>query len=247
MTDDRAASDIVAELVELRRELKDLRGTALERASRLPTGTITKTLATIPPTGALLCDGGTKLRADYPALWQWVADHNALGFGPGNGTTTFTLPNMQGRFVVGAGTLGGDVYAPGAVGGSTLKTLTDDELPQHSHTTNGGGSHSHGGGTGGGGAHEHGGGTDLDGGHGGHTPTAITNVAAGPDMGVVAWNATGATLPQHNHGITTDNEPSHGHSITGENNHTHTVNNAGLGAPFDGRPTYFACNFVIWT
>lgn len=39
----------------------------------------------------------------------------------------------QGRFIVGAGTLGADSYAVGAIGGSARHTLTISEMPNHDH------------------------------------------------------------------------------------------------------------------
>lgn len=50
------------------------------------------------PTGWLFCDGSAVSRADYPLLF------NAIGtlWGEGDGSTTFNLPNLQGRTPVGA-------------------------------------------------------------------------------------------------------------------------------------------------
>lgn len=106
--------------------------------ARLPTGTPQWTFATIPPPGTLLLQGQTVLRADYPALWQWSIARAAVGFGPGDGSTTFTLPNVQGRILIGAGTLGADTYAAGATGGAATRTLATGNLPLHDH-----GPHSH--------------------------------------------------------------------------------------------------------
>lgn len=43
------------------------------------------------------------------------------------------LVAAQGRFIVGAGALDGDSYAPGDTGGSARHALTVDELPEHRH------------------------------------------------------------------------------------------------------------------
>jgi len=43
------------------------------------------------------------------------------------------LNAAQGRFIVGAGTLDGDSYAPGDTGGSARHALSVDELPEHRH------------------------------------------------------------------------------------------------------------------
>ena len=48
----------------------------------------------------------------------------------GNGQTTFALPNFQGRTPVHVG--GG--FTQGQAGGETSHTLTQGEMPQHTHT-----------------------------------------------------------------------------------------------------------------
>lgn len=52
----------------------------------------------------------------------------------GNGTTTFGLPDLQGRTVVGAGQGPGlSMYALGQKGGFESTTLTLNQMPGHSH------------------------------------------------------------------------------------------------------------------
>jgi microcystin-dependent protein len=52
----------------------------------------------------------------------------------GNGTTTFALPNLSGRRVVGAGNGPGlSSYVLGQVGGSENITLTMNQMPAHIH------------------------------------------------------------------------------------------------------------------
>lgn len=53
----------------------------------------------------------------------------------GNGTTTFGLPNLSGRRVVGAGQGPGlSPYSLGQVGGSENITLTVNQMPAHLHS-----------------------------------------------------------------------------------------------------------------
>lgn len=52
----------------------------------------------------------------------------------GNGSTTFALPDLRGRVIVGAGQGPGQpAYTVGYSGGSTSISLTESQMPQHSH------------------------------------------------------------------------------------------------------------------
>ena len=94
-----------------------------------PAGTVSMwsgTSASVP-SGYLLCDGSAISRVTYTDLF------NAIGtaHGSGDGSTTFNLPNLSNRFVVGKGSS----FTLAATGGSADATLVS-----HSHTVN---SHSH--------------------------------------------------------------------------------------------------------
>ena len=55
----------------------------------------------------------------------------------GNGTTTFALPNLQGRVLIGQGQRpGGSDYVLGEVAGVTSVTLSTTEMPAHNHALN---------------------------------------------------------------------------------------------------------------
>lgn len=69
------------------------------------------------PVGWLLCDGSAISRIDYAALYGVISTF----WGVGDGTTTFNLPSLSGRFLVGAGTLplgsrGGNIPLTGGSG-----------------------------------------------------------------------------------------------------------------------------------
>ncbi len=52
----------------------------------------------------------------------------------GNGTTTFGLPNLQGRTAIGMGSAAGlSPYAIGQTGGTESTTLTTAQMPAHAH------------------------------------------------------------------------------------------------------------------
>lgn len=76
-----------------------------------------------------LCNGQTLAIAQNQALFSLLG----TTFG-GNGTTTFQLPNLQGRVPMHWGNyIGGGTYTLGQNGGQETHTLTIPEMPQHLH------------------------------------------------------------------------------------------------------------------
>jgi microcystin-dependent protein len=82
------------------------------------------------PVGMLLCDGSVYQRADYPLLYA------AIDPGYHIDADSFTVPDLQDRFVLGAG----PVHAENSIGGSFEITQTIAQMPNHSHSTD---PHSH--------------------------------------------------------------------------------------------------------
>src|SRR5215471_11435190 len=83
--------------------------------------------AASPPSGFLLCDGSAISRTTYAALF------GILGtiWGPGDGSTTFNLPDTRGRVIVGFAPGGhADVATIGANDGAALAS----RRPRHGHT-----------------------------------------------------------------------------------------------------------------
>ena len=66
----------------------------------VPTGTIVPFAGKEVPPNWLLCDGRAVKRKDYPYLYQVIGTK----YGSGDGSTTFNLPNMDGRFAEGTTT-----------------------------------------------------------------------------------------------------------------------------------------------
>lgn len=107
-------------------------------ATGLPPGSLLDFAGSTPPLGFLLCDGSNVSRTTYGLLFAVIG----TTFGAGDGSTTFTLPDFRRRVAVGAGgtgtaELGNSV---GSSGGSETHTLTQAEMPNHTHTQN---SHNH--------------------------------------------------------------------------------------------------------
>ena len=77
------------------------------------------------PQGYLLCDGSAVSRTDYATLYAVVGDT----YGAGDGSTTFNLPDMSGRVVLGQSSN----HTIGSTGGSVDVTLTSAQIAQHTH------------------------------------------------------------------------------------------------------------------
>lgn len=95
----------------------------------LPIGSIMPYPKATAPENWLICDGSAISRTDYSELF------NAIGttFGEGDGSTTFNLPNIKGRTIVGLDTDDTDFNTIGKVLGEKTHTLTVEEMPKHSH------------------------------------------------------------------------------------------------------------------
>lgn len=209
-----------------------------------PTGDIEITWRTSAKPQSLLMQGQTVNRADYPNLWTFAQNQGLVGpvFGNGNGSTTFMLPDMRGRFVVGTGALGSDSYGIGGVGGAAHHALSTGEMPSHNHPTNSNGF------TTVVGDHAHGtsGLTNSQGQHAGHFPATasfvVGSAGGGTTFGLAAWNDTGSFNTPHNHTVIdpTFGGGAHFHQIDASNQ------NVGGGAAMDLRPPFIAVNWLIW-
>lgn len=80
----------------------------------------------VVPSKFLLCDGSAISRTTYYELFSVIG----TTYGVGDGSTTFNLPLMEGRVVIGVS----GTHALGTTGGTESVTLTEQELPIHSHT-----------------------------------------------------------------------------------------------------------------
>jgi len=94
-------------------------------------GTILPFAFNFAPSGWLPCNGQTLAISQYNALFALIG----VTYG-GNGTTTFMLPNLQGRNVISQGTGAGSTYVMGEVAGSTSATILLNNMPIHNHLIN---------------------------------------------------------------------------------------------------------------
>lgn len=84
----------------------------------VPTGSITAYATTTPPSGWLLADGTAVSRTTYSSLYSLLG----TSYGVGDGSTTFNLPNLSSRIIVGSGT--GTKVATFASRSSNVITVT---------------------------------------------------------------------------------------------------------------------------
>ena len=103
-----------------------------EKRIGVPVGVTMAFAGATAPEGYLICDGSSKLRADYPALFE-VLGGASSPYGLPSGTT-FNVPDLQTRIPVGKNTTG--TFATlGSTGGAESVVLTGAQsgLPVHNH------------------------------------------------------------------------------------------------------------------
>lgn len=99
--------------------------------SGIPTGCIMIWSTTTPPDGWVLCDGTLYNIADHPKLANLFEDSLGMSnYYGGDGETTFSVPNLSGRFVMGTS----NKHFISHKGGSEEVTLTVEQMPKHRHT-----------------------------------------------------------------------------------------------------------------
>lgn len=106
----------------------------------VPIGSLTFFTGSAAPTNWVFANGASLSRAAYPEYWGWVQASGNLAategaktlgqYGPGNGSTTFTVPNLMSQ--------GGTFIRPTAVGSSgwpvrSIGTFQADEIASHAH------------------------------------------------------------------------------------------------------------------
>lgn len=96
----------------------------------VPIGSIVSYVKAVAPENWLVCDGSAVSRTDYSELF------NVIGttFGTGDGSTTFNLPNIKGKTIVGLDSSDTDFNQIGKTLGEKTHTLTVAEMPSHNHS-----------------------------------------------------------------------------------------------------------------
>jgi microcystin-dependent protein len=95
--------------------------------SGIPTGTVIPYAGSTAPSGYLICNGSAVSRTTYSNLFSVIG----TTYGAGDGSTTFNLPDLRGRVVVGLGTH----VDVDALGDNEGMTTVSNRRPRHYHTT----------------------------------------------------------------------------------------------------------------
>lgn len=160
-----------------------------------PAGMIGFTAASTPPAGWLVRDGAAVSRTTYAALFAAIG----TTWGPGDGSTTFNLPDARGRVDMGSGA------GPGLTARTIGQKPGGESLPAHEHSIP---------------AHQHSAGSlaaDYIGAHSHHTvdtnnlaQAAAQLAESGSASTKFFWVYSSAGTPN------TGNSGAHGHTISGQ-------------------------------
>lgn len=110
----------------------------------LPAGGAIPYGGSVAPSGYLICDGSLLDRTVYADLFAAIG----TAFGSGDGSTTFAIPDLRGRFVRGRANGSGldpdrdsrDFQSSGGNTGDAVGSVQSDTFESHTHS---GGSHTH--------------------------------------------------------------------------------------------------------
>lgn len=211
-----------------------------------PTGSVIDFAGSSAPAGWLFADGSEISRTTFSELFAVIS----TVYGPGNGSTTFNLPDLRGRVSVGLHAGQSEFDSLGETGGTKDAVVVSHTHVQnshghtqssHSHTVN---SHAHGTSSSSGSVHTHGfttaAATHSHSTAGGDFGNRIATSAGFETAGTLLTNGQATDVTSgHSHGLSAatntrinfddidPNAGSHSHGGTtgnGSANHTHTMN-----------------------
>lgn len=181
------------------------------------TGSIIAYGGTNQPSGYLRCNGQAVSRSTFSDLFSAISTR----FGPGNGSTTFNVPDLRSEFIRGADNMGGDRGLPG---GNLPGDTQGDVFRTHNHPVTGGGTHTHT--------------TQADGVHSHNYDRRKVRGDGDTDQSSDIADDSRETK------ATTD-AGSHAHAILSSGSHGHATSN--VGNTFETRPRNVSVAFLIKT
>jgi len=97
----------------------------------IPAGALMAFAMNAVPSGWLACNGAAVSRTTYGDLFAAIG----TTYSPGDGSTTFGVPNLQRRTLIGSGgtQVSGPATTVGSTGGTETHTLSTAEIPVHNH------------------------------------------------------------------------------------------------------------------
>lgn len=184
-----------------------------------PAGAVLLWPGSSAPTGWALVKGQALSRTTYPNTFA-----NCTMCGTGDGSTTFTLPDMSDQVPVGAS----GTRALGSTGGEATHLLSAGEMPVHGHGFSVSVSGS----------------TDVQGNHNHYTNTWQTSnelLNEGAQAGSTQFQ--NRLIVNTTNGILTSTGGAHSHNVSASG--SGTTNNAGSGAAHNNMQPYVAWNYII--
>lgn len=164
------------------------------------------------PEGWLICDGSAVSRTTYATLFSLIG----TTYGVGDGSTTFNIPNIKGRAIVGYDSSQSEFNIIGKTGGAKTHLLTTSEIPSHTH-----------------------GSATLSGSFNVHGSGSAT-VLSGASGGVVS---VGTARSQYRSGGSNTNGATSYDAININATHTHT--SVGSDTPHNNLQPYIVFNYLI--
>ena len=196
----------------------------------IPAGAMMAWASDVIPANWLLCDGTAVSRSTYASLFAIIGTQ----YGTGDGTTTFNLPNLKGRTIVGKDGSQTEFDVLGETGGAKTHTLTSAEMPSHTHTQD---------------AHTHtfSGTTSTDGNHyhtsGANSNGFVAHATGGGGYAVGFSNAGAGEMMFYRY---TDYAGSHTHTYSGTTSSTTATNQStGGGGAHNNLQPYIVLNYII--
>lgn len=107
---------------------KDSSNNLVKRPIAAPVGAVFFYAAANAPAHALVCNGALISRTAYPELFAAIG----TTFGAGDGSTTFALPDLAGKFLRGTG---GNAAALGTAQGDAIRNISGQLLSLYSNET----------------------------------------------------------------------------------------------------------------